>query len=138
MRLWSHKDVCKIFGLKGRTLQSWAEKGFIKPYEGARGRGRVRRYDFGNLVEIEAMLEMATYGPSPTLIKRVLGAGFVAERVRAGDFGMRLYEQKPDPENLKRWIGHGHMAPRPAADSTSFVGIRLGVLKDRVEQRLKS
>lgn len=66
---FSHTDILDIFPeVKARTLITWVERGLIKPYQDAVGRGSSRLYLYTNLIEISIISELHRYSiPFSTL-----------------------------------------------------------------------
>ncbi len=77
MKTYRHADILKIFpDLKTRTLISWSEKEFFRPYHNPHGTGTRREYSEVNLVQIgilRALLLNDNKYPS-SLIKLILNS----------------------------------------------------------------
>lgn len=56
-RAWTTEQVLRITGVSKRRLSYWLDKGIVgADVDEARGRGRVRLWSFGNLVEVRVAL----------------------------------------------------------------------------------
>ena len=72
-RAFTAEKVSKLTGLTKRQLQYWDERRFLSPSVSSRGgRGRIRLYNFRDLVSLRAAAELRRDGISLQLIRKVV------------------------------------------------------------------
>jgi DNA-binding transcriptional MerR regulator len=72
-RAFTAEKVSKLTGLTRRQLQYWDEQRFLSPSVSSRGgRGRMRLYNFRDLVSLRAAAELRRDGISLQLIRKVV------------------------------------------------------------------
>jgi DNA-binding transcriptional MerR regulator len=72
-RAFTAEKVSALTGLTRRQLQYWDEQHFLSPSVSSRGgRGRMRLYDFRDLVSLRAAAELRRDGISLQLIRKVI------------------------------------------------------------------
>ncbi len=90
---FQHKDILRVFpDLSARSLVSYCEKGLIIPFQDAEGRGKVRIYDFGNVIEAGIIRELVKWGLTYREI-RLVSAEW-KQRMRDFDFQCVLVWQR--------------------------------------------
>lgn len=91
--VFTHRDILKVFPrLKARTLINWVERGLLVPEHGeASGRGSSRRYGYGNLIQIAALIELLRLGMPFAVIEGVLGGGMFKGLVERKGFDSVFY-----------------------------------------------
>lgn len=72
-RAFTARKVIDLTGLTRRQLQYWDEQKFLSPSISSRsGRGRLRLYNFGDLVSLRAAADLRRGGISLQLIRKVV------------------------------------------------------------------
>ncbi|MDY6989221.1 MAG: MerR family transcriptional regulator [Thermodesulfobacteriota bacterium] len=72
-RLYLNKDAASIAGISPRALQSWSDKGVIRPAREASGGGTKRGYDYLNLIEASLAQRLLWWGLGIQSVKGILG-----------------------------------------------------------------
>ena len=60
--LYKTSEVCKILGLERSTIQYYCDRGIIKPFKKASGRGSFRQFSGRNIVEIAIAKQLVESG----------------------------------------------------------------------------
>jgi DNA-binding transcriptional MerR regulator len=77
MDSYTKKQVAEITGLSPRLVQFYTEQGLIEPsVSKGSGRGTFRKYSEVNLIEFGVINQVASYGITIHIIKRIFDEGF--------------------------------------------------------------
>jgi DNA-binding transcriptional MerR regulator len=81
------KDIKKYYPeLCQRTVMSWMERGLIKPYKDATGRGTKRIYSLGNMVEIGIMRALLNIGLPFRMIMQVANSSAYRATIESNQY----------------------------------------------------
>lgn len=61
-KIFTNKDIQNICGILKIQIIHWVQSGVIIPFQDVRGRGKVRKYDFQNLIEFMICREINRFG----------------------------------------------------------------------------
>jgi hypothetical protein len=75
MKSYTFSDVVRVSGVTGPTVNAWLKKGvLVADVEDSIGRGRPRRFAFGNLIEARVIARLHNAGvTAPDLLQRAIG-----------------------------------------------------------------
>jgi DNA-binding transcriptional MerR regulator len=90
------KQAGSFSGVGQRTVQTWTEKGLIKPYADTTGTGQRRKYDILNCIEIGIVEALARERLGLKLIRRIMD--FLRSQLR--DSGALLWLLEKDEAYL--------------------------------------
>lgn len=117
-QLYLNKDAAPIIGISPRTLQSWTDKGVVRPIREATGGGSKRGYSYLNLIEAGLSKRLIEKGLGIQAVKRILTniresnliarwiddpKEFFRKQWISGILGFHGPLSQNDPEEVSRW-----------------------------------